>query len=230
VELQQLSIFLVLLGAPGAGKGTQAAELARRLGVPQVSSGNLFREALKAQTQLGIEAQKYLNRGELVPDAVTIGMIAERLAQPDCAQGAILDGFPRTIEQAKALDEILAKECATVDLVPYIKVSTETLLQRLGGRWTCKNCQAVYHVLYNPPKVPGECDVCGGELYQRADDMPETQRKRIEVYLEQTAPLIEYYRRRGLLVEINGELDIAGVQAQLLREVQRVREQKHISG
>lgn len=219
-------MFLVLLGAPGVGKGTQARELMEKLGLPQVSSGDLFREAVKAHTPLGVEAQKYLDRGEYVPDSVTIAMVAERLAQPDCAEGAILDGFPRTIEQARALDAILEQKGTSVALVPYIKASTETLLQRLGGRWTCRNCQAVYHVLYNPPREPGKCDVCGGELYQRADDTPETHRKRIEVYLEQTAPLIQYYQERGLLVEINGELDIAGVRAQLLKAVRRVRKTK----
>lgn len=215
-----MSTFLILLGAPGAGKGTQARELMTKLGLPQVSSGDLFRAALKERTPLGVEAAKYIDRGELVPDAVTVGMVAERLARPDCASGAILDGFPRTIEQAKALDGTLAQRGAAISRVFYIKVSGETLLKRLGGRWICRNCGAMYHSLYNPPRVAGRCDACGGELYQREDDLPETHRKRIEVYDRQTAPLIEYYQKRGLLVEIDGEADIAGVQAQLLRAVQ----------
>lgn len=217
-----MSLFLIFLGAPGAGKGTQARDLSGKLGVPQVASGDLFREALKAQTALGVEAQRYISRGELVPDSVTIGMVAERLAKPDCAQGAILDGFPRTVEQACALDGILKQRGTAVSLVAYIKVSDQNLLQRLGGRWTCKNCQAVYHTLYNPPREAGKCDVCGGELYQRPDDTPETHRKRIDVYMQQTSPLIVHYRERGLLVEIDGEQDIAGVKAQLLAAVQGV--------
>ncbi len=219
-------MFIVLLGPPGVGKGTQARELAERLGVPHVSSGDLFREALAARTPLGIEAQKYLDRGELVPDSVTVGMVAERLAKRDCVQGAILDGFPRTIGQARALDTFLAQRGTAVAVVAHINASLETLLRRLGGRWTCRNCSAMYHVLYNPPRVPGKCDACGGELYQRADDTPETHRKRIEVYLQQTSPLIEYYRQRGLVVEIDGQQDIDGVRAGLLRAVQRVKDKQ----
>jgi adenylate kinase len=219
-----MSMFLILLGAPGAGKGTQARELSGKLGIPQVASGDLFREALKAQTPLGVEAQRHISRGELVPDSVTIAMVAERLAKPDCIRGAILDGFPRTVEQARALDEILKQRSASIALVAYVKVSNETLLQRLGGRWICRNCQAVYHILYNPPREAGKCDACDDELYQRPDDTPETHRKRIDVYTAQTAPLIGYYRERGLLIEINGEQDIAGVQAQLLEAVGRANQ------
>jgi len=217
---------MVLLGPPGVGKGTQAVELASRLGLPHVSSGNLFREAKYARTPLGLEAQTYFDRGELVPDALTIRMVSERLARPDCARGSILDGFPRTIAQARALDDILASRGMAVSLVPYINASAETLLRRLAGRWTCRNCQVAYHVEFNPPREAGKCDACGGELYQRDDDAPEKHRKRIEVYLQQTWPLIEYYRVRGLLVEVDGEKDIAGVRAQLLQAVQRVKERK----
>lgn len=223
-----MGLFIVLLGAPGVGKGTQAELLSKELHLPHVSSGELFREAIKSKTQLGMEAQAYLGRGELVPDALTIAMVKERIMQPDCARGVILDGFPRTIEQAKQLDSILAEGGAAVSLVPYIKATTETLLKRLGGRWTCRNCQTVYHVLYNPPREPGKCDACGGELYQRADDTPETHRRRIEVYLEQTAPLIEFYRKRRLLVEIDGEQDIQGVYAQLLSAAQRAARAQRI--
>ncbi len=214
-----MATFIVLLGPPGAGKGTQAKLLAEKLGLPHVSTGDLFREALKNQTPLGRKAQEYMNRGELVPDAVTIGMVEERLAQPDCADGAILDGFPRTIEQARALDDLLAKLGSRLSLVPYIKVSTDVLLERLGGRWTCKNCGTAFHTLYNPPRVPGVCDVCGGELYQRPDDTPAAQLKRVEVYAEQTAPLIDFYRERGLLAEINGEQSIEDVQRDLVAAI-----------
>ena len=218
-----MTLFIVLLGGPGAGKGTQADLLSVELSLPHISSGELFRQAIKAQSPLGMKARKYLPRGELVPDDITIAMVAERLSALDCLSGAILDGFPRTIEQAKALDAVLAKKGASVNLVPYIEVSKETLLKRLGGRWTCRNCQAVYHILYNPPKEPGKCDACGGELYQRSDDTSGTHLKRIEVYREQTAPLSEHYKQRGLLVAIDGEKDIEEVKAELLRAVRRTR-------
>jgi adenylate kinase len=225
-----MGLFIVMLGAPGVGKGTQADLLSKELDLPHVSSGELFREAINSKTPLGVEVQAYLGRGELVPDALTIEMVRERLKRPDCAKGAVLDGFPRTIEQAKELDGILAESGTAVDLVPYIKAATPTLLKRLAGRWTCRNCQAVYHALYNPPREPGKCDACGGELYQRADDTPETHRRRIDVYLEQTAPLIQFYRKRHLLVELDGEQDIQAVYAQLLAAVQRAAHDKRISG
>nr|MBC7245653.1 adenylate kinase [Chloroflexota bacterium] len=216
-------MFVVLLGPPGVGKGTQAELLEKELGLPHVSSGDLFREAIKNETALGKKAQKYIDQGKLVPDKITIAMVAERLSQPDCAKGAILDGFPRTIGQAKALDKALAQRNTALNLVVYMNGSVETLMKRLSGRRTCRNCQAAYHILYNPPREPGKCDICGGELYQREDDTEETHRKRIEVYLEQTAPLVEYYRKRGLLVEINGELDIQGVRAELLAALDHIR-------
>lgn len=225
-----MGMFLVLLGPPGVGKGTQAELLAESLNLPHVASGDLFREAIKAKTPLGLEAQSYISKGELVPDKVTIGMVAERLSKPDCAEGVILDGFPRTIEQAEALDQVLAERQAQVKPVLYIKASTETLLKRLGGRWTCRNCGAVYHVLFNPPREAGKCDICGGELYQRPDDTPETHRKRIEVYMAQTAPLIDYYRARGVLQEIDGEQDIEAVRAALLAAVGRKGESKQHAG
>lgn len=216
-------MFVVLLGPPGVGKGTQAEMLEKELGLPHISSGDLFREAIKNKTALGKKAQRYIDQGKLVPDKITIAMVAERLNQPDCAKGAILDGFPRTIGQAKALDKALAQRNAALTLVFYINGSIDTLMQRLSGRRTCRNCQAVYHILFNPPKEPGKCDLCGGELYQREDDSDETQSKRIEVYLEQTAPLVEYYRKRGLLMEINGEQDIQGIQAELLAALNRIK-------
>lgn len=216
-------MFVVLLGPPGVGKGTQAEMLEKELGLPHISSGDLFREAIKNKTALGKKAQRYIDQGKLVPDKITIAMVAERLNQPDCAKGAILDGFPRTIGQAKALDKALAQRNAALTLVFYINGSIDTLMKRLSGRRTCRNCQAVYHILFNPPKEPGKCDLCGGELYQREDDSDETQSKRIEVYLEQTAPLVEYYRKRGLLMEINGEQDIQGIQAELLAALNRIK-------
>ncbi len=211
--------YIVLLGPPGAGKGTQADMLSQKLGIPHVASGDLFRDHLKRQTELGQLAKGYMDRGELVPDEVTIGMVKERIAQPDCATGVILDGFPRTVPQADALNRVMAEQGKAITCVPYINVRDEALLERLTARWTCRNCQAVYNVLAKPPRQSGVCDVCGGELYQRADDTPETQRHRIEVYNKQTAPLIAYYRERGLLAEVNGEQSIEAVQEALLQAV-----------
>ena len=214
---------VVLLGAPGAGKGTQAELLAEHLHVPHVATGDLFREALRGDTPLGRQARAYMDRGELVPDSVTIAMVRERMRAPDTVQGAIFDGFPRTVEQAQALDGILAERGQRVDIAIYIDVRPEVLLERLSGRWICRDCGGVYHTLSNPSLVSGICNACGGPLYQRPDDRPEVQRHRIEVYLEQTAPLIEFYRERGLLAEVNGERDIAQVQEELLGAVAKVR-------
>jgi adenylate kinase len=214
-----MGIYVILLGGPGAGKGTQAQMLAQQLGVPQVSTGDLFREHLKAETELGKLARTYMDRGELVPDKVTLDMVRERLSRPDCARGAIFDGFPRTIPQAEGLDGLLKDLGERVTIAPYIKVDPEVLLRRLAGRWTCRQCGAMYHAVFNPPKEARVCDICGGELYQRADDTPETQKRRIDVYFEQTAPLIEWYRERGLLVEINGEQPIDEVGRDLLAAV-----------
>jgi len=215
---------LVLLGAPGAGKGTQAERLERSLGIPQVSSGDLFRSNIARGTALGKEAQAYIEQGVLVPDEVTIGMVAARLSEPDGEAGAILDGFPRTVAQAQALDKILASMGRQVDLAPYIAVSRETLLARLAGRWTCRECGAVYHELYRPPETPGICDQCGGELYQRPDDTVETQARRIDVYMKETSPLIDYYRERGVLVEIDGEQGMDQVEAALRAAIADVAE------
>jgi len=212
---------IVLLGVPGAGKGTQAERLAAALGVPHVASGDLFREHLDRGTELGARAREYIERGDLVPDDVTVGMVAERLARPDCTDGFVLDGFPRTVAQAKALEQVLGRTGETLDVVPLIRVSEEVALARLGGRWTCRQCGAVYHALFDPPRQEGVCDACGGELYQRPDDTPETHRRRIEVYREQTAPLVEYYRRAGLLVEVDGEQSVEDVQADLRAVVER---------
>ncbi|MEM3567169.1 MAG: adenylate kinase, partial [Thermoplasmata archaeon] len=179
---------LIMLGAPGAGKGTQAQKLAAHLKIPQISTGDMLRQALAEGTPLGMEARKYMEAGKLVPDAVVVGIVKERLSREDCRNGFILDGFPRTLEQAKALDGI-----AKIDYVINIDVPEEILVERITGRRSCRKCGAVYHVKYNPPKTPGQCDVCGGELYQREDDREETVRKRLETYRNQTKVLIEYY-------------------------------------
>ena len=198
-------MYIVLLGAPGAGKGTQAVMLAGKKKLVQVASGDLFRKALQEQTELGKKAKVYMEKGQLVPNEITIQMVLERLSAPDCAGGAILDGFPRNIEQAKALDKAMALKSRAIDKVVYIKVSEGELLKRLGGRWICRNCQAPYHAVDSPPKIKGKCDRCGGELYQRADDNVATVKKRLEVYFAETSPLIDYYKRAGKLLEVDGE-------------------------
>lgn len=214
------ALLLVLLGGPGAGKGTQAERLSETLGIPQVSTGDLFREKLKSETELGLLAKGYMEQGELVPDEVTVAMVRERLSRSDCAKGAILDGFPRTVAQAEALGLLLDEMGTKLAAVPYIKVPEDVLLARLAGRWTCKACGAMYHELFSPPQEPGVCDRCGGELYQRPDDTPETQEHRIKVYFEQTAPLIDYYQEQGLLVEVDGRPGVDAIQAELLRIIQ----------
>ena len=208
-----MAVYIVLLGPPGAGKGTQADLIVEKLGLMHISSGDLFRENLKGQTELGKLAQSYMNRGELVPDDVTIKMVRERLMRPDCSGGALLDGFPRTPPQADALAEMLATWGGRINCVPYISVPSKELITRLSGRWTCKAEGHVYHEVNKPPKVKGICDEDGSELYQRDDDKSETVERRIQVYFNQTAPLIEYYRQKGLLVEIDGlnSIDHVGV-------------------
>ena len=208
--------YIVLLGAPGAGKGTQAKILAQKTGLPHISSGDIFRENLKNDTELGRLARQYMERGALVPDDVTIAMIRERLSRPDCARGAILDGFPRTPAQADALDEMLREWNAQVDVVPFIQVPEEELVSRLAGRWICRAQGHIFHEKFNPPKQPGVCDYDGSELYQRSDDRPEVVRERIRVYYEQTAPLVAYYRERGLLREVDGTQSIEQVTQTLL--------------
>lgn len=212
--------YIVLLGPPGAGKGTQAQLISKTLGLPHISSGDIFRENLKNETDLGKLAQEYMGRGELVPDDVTIAMIRERLARQDCSEGALLDGFPRTPAQAKALSEILADWNESIDCVPYITVDPQILIERLSGRWTCPTCGYIYHEKYNPPQKPGICDKDGSVLYQRDDDKSETVKRRIDVYLEQTLPLITYYRDLGLLAEIDGTLPIDAVTEKLLAAIQ----------
>lgn len=199
------------MGPPGAGKGTQAQRLVEVLGIVHVATGDLFRAAISQGTPLGREAKKYLDAGQLVPDEVTVGMVRERLQQPDCQKGFLLDGFPRTVPQAEALGEILAGAGQDLDAVLNIDVPEEKLVARLTGRRVCRQCGANYHVEYNPPRVPGVCDRCGGELYQRSDDTEETVRRRLEVYRQQMAPLLSYYRNLGLLKEINGDQSMEDV-------------------
>ena len=215
---------IVLLGAPGAGKGTQAVLLAQDLGIAHISSGDLFRDNIRRQSDLGKLAQQYIDRGALVPDQVTIEMVRDRLARSDCANGFILDGFPRTIPQADALDALLAELGRCITVVPYIRVRERMLMERLSHRWTCKDCGAVFSYESLPPREGCKKTVCTGELYQRSDDNPETQVRRIHVYEAQTAPLVGYYSERGLLVEANGEHTIEFVHHALKQLVVQGRE------
>jgi adenylate kinase len=202
---------VILLGPPGAGKGTQAVTLAETTGLVHVSSGDLFRAALREGTDLGKQAKEYMDKGELVPNAVVIGMILERISQPDCAKGVIFDGFPRTVEQATALEQALTQHDSQIDLVIYMGVPNDVLLKRISGRQTCKQCGAVYNIHFFPTTKEGICDTCGGELYQRSDDTVETARNRLDVYFAQTTPLIEYYREQGNLKEVDGQQEVAHV-------------------
>ena len=211
--------FVILMGGPGAGKGTQAKRLMDSLGLPQIATGDLFRANLKNETELGKLAKTYMDAGELVPDEVTVAMVKDRLTGADCANGAVLDGFPRTISQAQAFDKMLTEMGERISVVPYIHVDRAVLLQRLAGRWTCSTCGFVYHTLFSPPQQPGVCDHDGGSLYQRDDDTEETQKRRIEVYFEQTAPLLDYYREQGLLMQIDGEQSIDDVSQALITAI-----------
>lgn len=216
VEWSDLRLYVVLLGAPGAGKGTQAKVISEQLGLPHIASGDLFRENLANNTRLGQLVRPYVESGQLVPDAITTEMVVERLTRPDSAKGAILDGFPRTCEQARSLEEALDAKGLRVDRAVSIDVAPEELIGRLSGRWICRQCQTPYHESERPPQKAGVCDACGGELYQRVDDQPETVRKRLQVYFEQTAPLIDYYREAGVLVTVDGEQDIEAVTRDML--------------
>jgi len=207
--------FVILIGPPASGKGTQATRLCHLLNVPHIASGDLFREHLKNKTELGLKAGVYMERGELVPDEITIGMVMERLSRPDCATGALLDGFPRTLAQAEALDRTLAAQGHSIALVLYITAPDQVLIERVSGRRICRTCGESYHIKFHPPQKPGVCDKDGGELYQRDDDKEETVRKRLQVYRQQTDPLVEYYRRKEILVEINGDQPIEAVTAEL---------------
>jgi adenylate kinase len=216
-----MTTFIVLLGPPGVGKGTQAKILSEKTGLAHISSGDLFRENLKNQTELGKLAQTYMTKGELVPDDVTIAMIRDRLSRPDCKEGAILDGFPRTPAQADALETMLKDFNGHVDVVPFVTADANVLIERLGGRWTCRANGHIFNEKSNPPKDDKVCDFDGSELYQRDDDKEETVKRRIEVYFDQTSPLISYYRDHGKLVEIDGTQSIDQVTQDLMTAVKK---------
>ena len=209
-------MYIIFLGAPGAGKGTQAAKVAQELKLVPIASGDLFRQAQEQGTELAQQARSYMEKGMLVPDDITIRMVLERISAADCTAGVIFDGFPRNLNQAEALDKALAEQDRAIDAVVYIRASEKELLERLSGRWVCRQCQAPYHTLTSPPQVSGRCDRCGGELYQRPDDTMETVKKRLEVYFAETAPLIDYYTRAGKLLAVDGEGDIDEVEKRIV--------------
>lgn len=212
---------LIFLGPPGAGKGTQAKIIAQKYNILQISTGDILRQAVKDKTKLGLEAKKYMDAGELVPDSVVIGLIEEVLSSDRVSNGFILDGFPRTVEQAKALDEISQRLNKPIDIVISIEVDDAELIERLTGRRTCKQCGAMYHITKNPPKVEGICDKCGGELYQRDDDKEETIKERLRVYKNSTAPLIDYYKDKGLLVSIDGSKEISEITESIIKVMEQ---------
>lgn len=206
---------LILLGPPGAGKGTQAKMLCAHYAIPQISTGDILREAVRQQSPLGVKAKSYMDAGSLVPDEVVVGIVKERLQQDDCQKGFVLDGFPRTVAQADALKASLDETGQALDAVISLQVEPEALIERLTGRRTCKECGKGYHVRFDPPRQEGICDACGGQLVQREDDREETIRRRLEIYREQTAPLIDYYRGQGLLNQVDGMLPMEIVQAKI---------------
>jgi adenylate kinase len=202
---------LVLMGLPGAGKGTQAEKIVEKYGIPHISTGDMFRAAIKESTELGLQAKSFMDSGNLVPDEVTIGIVRERLSKEDCAEGFLLDGFPRTVAQAEALEDILSDLHKNINFVINIDVDQEFLMERLTGRRICKSCGSTYHLVFNPPIKDDVCDRCGGELYQRADDNAETVQNRLEVNQKQTKPLLDFYEDKGYLRNINGQQDIRKV-------------------
>jgi len=210
------SIYIIILGAPGAGKGTQADTICKEMSLPHIASGDLFRQALAEKTELGLLAKSYMEKGKLVPDEITINMILERVSSPDCDAGCLFDGFPRTLEQAEALDKALLQQGKGIDKVIYIKVPDDELVKRLSGRWICRSCQTPYHLIASPPEVQGKCDKCGGELYQRPDDKEDTVRERLKVFYDQTVPILDYYRKQNKLIEINGNSGIQWVAKDIL--------------
>jgi len=212
-------VNLLIMGPPGAGKGTQAEALVSKLGITHISTGDMFRTAMKEGTEMGIKAKEYMDKGELVPDFVVVGMVKERLSQKDCAGGFLLDGFPRNVVQAEALDETLKAIGSNLDAVINIVVPREKLIQRLTGRRICRNCGASYHVIFKKPKVEGICDICGGEIYQRSDDNETAANNRLYVYEANTQPLIDYYGKRGLLRNINGDQEINKVMEDIFKSI-----------
>jgi adenylate kinase len=206
---------IVLMGLPGAGKGTQADKIVEKYAIPHISTGDMFRAAIKEGTELGLQAKSFMDQGALVPDEVTIGIVRERLSQPDCEKGFLLDGFPRTVPQAEALDSILAELGRPVEHTINVQVETDELIARLSGRRICKTCGTSYHLVFNPPKEEGKCDKDGGELYTRADDNPETVANRLEVNMNQAQPLLDFYEAKDVLTNINGQQEISKVFADL---------------
>ena len=202
---------IILMGLPGAGKGTQASEIVKKFPIPHISTGDMFRKAIKDETDLGKEAKSYMDRGELVPDEVTVGIVKERISEDDAKKGFLLDGFPRTIEQAEALNNIMSELDRNIDAVINIEVPEEELMNRLTGRRICEKCGTTYHLVFNPPKVDGICDIDGGKLYQREDDNPETVSNRLSVNVKQSKPILEYYNEKGVLKNIDGSKDIEEV-------------------
>jgi adenylate kinase len=221
-------VYVIFLGAPGAGKGTQAAEVAKELSLMHIATGDMFRDAQKKGTVLGLKAKEYMDKGLLVPDEITVAMLLERIAAPDCRNGVIFDGFPRTVGQAEALDKALAQQSKAINKVVYIKVGEAELMKRLSGRWICRKCQTPYHEVTSPPKVKGICDRCGGELYQRDDDKPATIRERLKVFFTQTAPLIDYYTRTGKLIEVDGIGAIEDVRKEILKALKQAVGRKQV--
>ncbi|WP_342577743.1 adenylate kinase [Psychrobacillus sp. FSL K6-2843] len=206
---------IVLMGLPGAGKGTQADKIVEKYAIPHISTGDMFRAAIKEGTELGLKAKSFMDQGALVPDEVTIGIVRERLSKPDCDQGFLLDGFPRTVPQAEALDALLSDLGKSIEHVLNIQVEQEELIKRLTGRRICKECGTAYHLVFNPPTKDGVCDKDGGELYQRADDNPETVTNRLEVNMKQTQPLLDFYQNKGVLSNLDGQQDIKVVFADI---------------
>ncbi|WP_431028421.1 adenylate kinase [Lysinibacillus sp. LZ02] len=214
---------IVLMGLPGAGKGTQAEKIVEKYAIPHISTGDMFRAAIKDGTELGLQAKSFMDQGQLVPDEVTIGIVRERLSQSDCEKGFLLDGFPRTVPQAEALDNILEALGRPVEHTINIQVDKDELVARLSGRRICKSCGASYHLVFNPPKEEGKCDKDGGELYTRADDNPETVTNRLEVNMNQAQPLLDFYQAKGVLTNIDGQQDIEKVFADLDALLQGIR-------
>jgi len=214
-------VYIVFLGAPGAGKGTQAARVAAKLGLAHIATGDLFRQALEKGTELAKQAKSYMEKGKLVPDEITIRMVLERISSLDCESGVIFDGFPRNLKQAEALDRAMVQSKKAIDAVVYIRVAETELLNRLSGRWICRQCQTPYHAINSSPRIRGKCDRCGGELYQRPDDTVETVKKRLEVYFAETTPLIDYYRRQNRLLEVNGEGAVEEIEERIVAALHR---------